>query len=74
MQPRNVILSTINDVDHAVDYIIDQGMDHFSQHIWDDTTQLEHMILSAIAQELINKTLNRIGPDTIYNRILGTKR
>jgi hypothetical protein len=61
--------ATINDVDHAVDYIIEQGMDHFSQHIWDEITPLEHMILSAISQELINKNLNSIDPQTIYDRI-----
>ncbi|KPA17762.1 ATPase, partial [Candidatus Magnetomorum sp. HK-1] len=61
--------ATINDVDHAVDYIIQQGMDHFSQHIWDETTPLEHMILSAISQELINKNLNSIGPEMIFDQI-----
>ena len=61
--------ATINDIDHAVDYIIQQGIDHFSQHIWDETTPLEHMILSAISQELINKNFNKIGPEMIYERI-----
>jgi hypothetical protein len=61
--------ATINDVDHAVDDIIQQGRDHFSQHIWDETTALEHMILSGISQELINKNLNSIGPEVIYGRI-----
>jgi AAA+ ATPase superfamily predicted ATPase len=59
----------IDDVDDAVEQIIAGGAEHFSQHIWDESSLLEHLILSAAAEELTHKQLDFIGLDAIYDKI-----
>jgi len=61
--------ANINDVDNAAAEIINTGADHFSRHIWDNTNQLEHLILSILAQLLTNKHLDNIGAEPIYQKI-----
>jgi hypothetical protein len=59
----------IDDVDDAVEQIISGGTEHFSQHIWDESSLLEHLILSAAAEELTHKQMDFIGLDAIYEKI-----
>ncbi|UCH94165.1 MAG: AAA-like domain-containing protein [Candidatus Aminicenantes bacterium] len=59
----------IEDVDDAVKQIISGGTDYFSQYIWYESSILERMILSAVAEELTHKQLNFIGLDAIYDKI-----
>jgi hypothetical protein len=59
----------IDDVDDVVEHIINEGKEHFSQHIWDESSQLEHLILSAAAEELTHKQLDHVGPDAIFDKI-----
>lgn len=64
---RNIAL--IDDVDDAVEAIIKKGTDHFSQHIWEDATTFERVILSALAEELTHKQLDHLGVEGIYDKI-----
>jgi hypothetical protein len=59
----------VDDVDDAVEKVISIGTESFSQHIWDNAALLEKLILSATAEELTNKQLDRIDTDDIYDRI-----
>jgi hypothetical protein len=59
----------VNDVDNAVEKVISIGTESFSQHIWSKASLLEKLILSASAEELTNKQLDRIGVDDIFDRI-----
>jgi len=63
----------INDVDGVVEKIVFQG-DHFSTYIWGESTTLERLILSAAAEELTHKQLDRIGFDALYSRIKGVTK
>ncbi len=61
----------IDDVDDAVDSIIKGkgGTDHFSQHIWEDATIIERVVLSAIAEELTHTQADHLGAEGIYDKI-----
>ncbi|NIM15456.1 MAG: AAA family ATPase [Candidatus Aminicenantes bacterium] len=59
----------IDDVDDVVEHIINEGKEHFSQHIWDESSQLERLIISAAAEELTHKQLDHVGPDAIFDKI-----
>lgn len=59
----------IDDVDDVVEHIINEGKEHFSQHIWDESSQLERLLLSAAAEELTQKQLDHVGPDAIFDKI-----
>lgn len=59
----------IDDVDDAVERIISEGTDHFSLHIWGESSVLERLILSAAAEELTQKQLDHTGVDAIFDKI-----
>ena len=59
----------IDDVDDAVERIISEGTDHFSRHIWDESSLLERLILSAAAEELTQKQLDHTGVDAIFDKL-----
>jgi hypothetical protein len=40
-----------------------------AKHIWDESSLLEHLILSTAAEELTHKQMDFIGVDAIYNKI-----
>ena len=61
--------ATINDVENAVDEIIDTGYDYSSKYIWETSNTIEHLILSALAQLLTDKHLDTIGSEPIYQKI-----
>ncbi|NIM15736.1 MAG: AAA family ATPase [Candidatus Aminicenantes bacterium] len=61
--------AVIDDVDNVVEGIIDEGKEHLSQHIWDESNRLEHFILSSAAEELTHKKLDHTGIDTIFDKI-----
>jgi len=64
---RNYAL--IDDVDDAVEKIVRQGDDHFSTHIWKESTLPERLALSSAAEELSQKQSDDIGIDGIYSKI-----
>jgi AAA+ ATPase superfamily predicted ATPase/MFS family permease len=61
--------AVIDDVDDVVERIIDEGQEHFSRHIWDESTPLERLILSAAAEELTHQQLDHIGREALSRRI-----
>ncbi len=64
---RNDALS--DDVDDAVETIISAGTERFSQHIWDDATTFERLVLASLAEELTHTQVDHMGVDGIYNKI-----
>jgi len=58
----------IDDVDDAVETIIANDQDRFSQSIRHESTQLERLVLSALAEELSLKQLDQTDLDSIYER------
>lgn len=59
----------INDVDDVVEKVILGGDDHFSDHIWKESSSLEHLILSITAEELTHKQLDHIDRDVLFEKI-----
>jgi len=49
--------------------IIKGRTEHFSQHIWDDATTFERLVLSALAEELTHTQADHMGVDGIFNKI-----
>jgi len=66
--------ATINDVDDVVEKIISQGGEHFSEHIWQQSDRLGRLILSSAADELINKHLESISFDALYDKVRAISR
>ncbi|MGD2088653.1 MAG: hypothetical protein PVH61_20920 [Candidatus Aminicenantes bacterium] len=64
---RNTVL--MDDVDEAVEHIIANGQDRFSMGIWQESTLLERLALSSIAEELTLKQLEQTGADAVYERL-----
>ncbi|MGE5340762.1 MAG: ATP-binding protein [Candidatus Omnitrophota bacterium] len=61
--------AVIDDVDDVIEEIITGGTDHFSQQIWDMSTTLERLILSAAAGEMTHKQLDVIGLETLLGQV-----
>ena len=59
----------VNDVDDAVEHIINEDNDNFSRETWKDAGHLERMILSAAAEELIQKRLEQVNMEDILDKI-----
>jgi AAA+ ATPase superfamily predicted ATPase len=59
----------IDDVDDAVDSIIKEGKDHFSQYIRDEATTFERVVLSASAETLTLTQADHLGVEGIYEKI-----
>jgi len=59
----------IDNVDEAVENIIANDQDCFSQSIWQGSTLLERLVLSSIAEELTLKQLELTSLDPVYDRI-----
>ena len=59
----------VNDVDDAVEQIIAEDNDNFSKEAWKEAGHLERMILSAAAEELTLKHLERVNLEDILDKI-----
>lgn len=59
----------VNDVDEAVEQIIAEDNDNFSKEAWKKAGHLERMILSAAAEELTHKHLERVNLEDILAKI-----
>lgn len=59
----------VDDVDEAVEFIISNGSDQFSQQIWSDASKKAKVILSAMAEEMKLRLLDRIGIERIFTAI-----
>jgi hypothetical protein len=61
----------VNDVDDAVEQIIAEDNDNFSKEAWKDAKHLERMILSATAEELTRKHLEKANIEDIMDKVAG---
>jgi hypothetical protein len=52
-----------------VEHIITEDNDNFSKETWKDAGHLERMILSAAAEELTQKSLERVNMEDILDKI-----
>ncbi len=64
---RNDVL--IDDVDRAVDEIIDKDREFFSRHIYEDASEPERLLLRATAVEMTERLQDRVGLETIMERV-----